>query len=382
MKIGLYTDSFVPVVDGVGRVVLSYAKTLSQMGHETAVFAPRAAHPLEPYPFDIVTFRAFSVPNFQYRVGVPQWDMGFTRQSRHTELDIAHVHDPFLVGRAGLQYAKRHGIPLVGTFHSKYYDDFLQIVKSKGLARFGSRQVARFYEQCDEVWAVTEASAKTLREYGYRGQIIVMPNGTEVRNLDASILPELRSRFSIHQNIPLLLYVGQMNWKKNIRRSLEAVRDLKGEGIRLQMLLAGKGPHQSEIERVIAAFGLSDCVRLTGHLQTAKELDGLYSLADLFVFPSLYDNGPMVVREAAAMGTPSLLIQNSSAAESIRDGYNGFTCEDSTESIATTIRYVVKNKEIRDAVGQAAAGTIPVAWTAIMERVLARYSALMEKRRV
>jgi glycosyltransferase involved in cell wall biosynthesis len=381
VRIGQYTDSFVPIIDGVGRVVLSYAKTLSQMGHETIVFTPKVKPRLEPHRFDVVTFNAFSVPNFQYRVGVPQWDIGFSRQARRLKLDIVHAHAPFLLGRSGLRYAKRHGIPIVGTFHSKYYDDFLQYLKSKRLARFGSRQVARFFERCDETWAVSEASAETLRAYGYRGEVIVMPNGTEARSLDASVLPELVSRFSIDQSIPLLLYVGQLNWKKNILRSLEAVRDLKNEGIRLQMLLAGKGPHQDEIERAIAAFGLSDCVRLIGHLQSTRELDGLYALADLFMFPSLYDNAPMVVREAAAMGTPSLLIQNSSAAESICDGYNGFACEDTTESVAAAIVRIVSDRETRDAVGRVAAETIPMPWTAILERAVARYVALAGRKR-
>lgn len=383
MRIGQYTDSFLPVVDGVGRVVLGYTKTLHQMGHEPIVFAPRAKRKdLSQNPFETVAFRSFSVPNFQYRVGIPQIDLRFNRKAHQAALDIIHVHAPFLVGRSGLHHAKKSGIPVIGTFHSKYYDDFLQIFKIEQLARFGSRQVARFYEHCDETWAVTESSAETLRQYGYHGDVFVMPNGTDVRTLDTSVLPALVEKFSIDQSLPLLLYVGQLDWKKNIKRSLEAIRILLDEGIMLQMLLAGKGPHHEDIKQTIASLGLSDHIRFTGHLESTRELDGLYSLANLLVFPSLYDNGPMVVREAAAMGTPSLLIQNSSAAESIQDGYNGFTCEDTPESIAAMIRHVIENPQKRDQVGHTAAATIPVEWPKIMEQVVARYTSLVEKKKM
>lgn len=381
MRIGQYTDSFLPIVDGVGRVVESYAKTLYQMGHEPIVFTPnvKKADAVD-CPFPVVTYQAFSLPKFQYRLGVPQLDARFHRQAHRAHLDIVHVHSPFLLGQTGIRNAKRHGIPIVGTFHSKYYDDFLQVVKLKSIATLGVKQVARFYEQCDEVWAVTKASADTLHAYGLQSEIVVMPNGTEMRTLDSTVFSELRERYTLKENIPLLLYVGQLNWKKNIRQTLEAVAHLRQEGTYVRLLLAGKGPHRDDIQNTIDTLGLADSASLIGHLTSTRELDGLYALADLFVFPSLYDNGPMVVREAAAMGTPSILIAGSSAAESITDGYNGFACQNTKESIAQTIQYVIDHPEVKWQVSKTAQETIPVEWATLLVKVVARYAALIEKK--
>ena len=100
----------------------------------------------------------------------------------------------------------------------------------------------------------------------------------------------------------------------------------------------------------------------------------LYHRADLLVFPSIYDNAPMVLREAAAMGTPGLVVKGSCSAEGVEDGVNGFICEDEGgESIARTIL-----RALPDAarVGMKAQETIPIRWESIMTRVVAEYERL------
>ena len=97
------------------------------------------------------------------------------------------------------------------------------------------------------------------------------------------------------------------------------------------------------------------------------------------MFPSLYDNAPMVLREAAAMGTPGLLVQGSCAAEGVTDGVNGYISPDeSAERIAETILRALPTTET---VGQEAQRTIPVSWASIMERVVAEYERLIAGKR-
>ena len=381
MKIGQYSDSFLPIVDGVGRVVLSYAETLGQMGHSCYVFAPMADMGyLGNYHFQVIDYNTLQMPGkMPYRVGLPQLDARFERRVKHTKLDIVHVHAPFMLGFSGLHLAKKRGLPLVGTFHSKYYDDFRSVLKVDSLARLGVKQVVDFYNQCDEVWAVSETSAETLKSYGFTREVTVMENGTDVRPLDETVLPELRTRFSLMEDVPMLLYVGQMNWKKNLLRTLEAAALLRSRGMRFHVLLAGQGPHLKEIEKKTAELGMEDCVTFTGHITTTRELDGLYALADLFIFPSLYDNAPMVLREAAAMGTPAVLISGSNAAEYVHHGQNGITCEDDTISLAEAITTALSDRSLLAQMGQAARETIPIPWTVLMKRVEARYAALIDR---
>ena len=158
---------------------------------------------------------------------------------------------------------------------------------------------------------------------------------------------------------------------------LEGCARLMAEGTKFHLILAGQGPDMKEIERKINSLGLHERTHLAGHVTDAKLLDGLYSRATVFAFPSLYDAAPMVVREAAVMGTPSVMVRGSTAAEIIRDGENGYLCENDADDLARVIRTALEDTEKCRLIGEKAKETIPVPWEKILERAAARYERLV-----
>ena len=90
--------------------------------------------------------------------------------------------------------ARRRQVPLVSTFHSKYYQDFYDKTKSKVIAQGVVNYIIRFYNQCDGVWTVNHATAQVLREYGYHGKIRIMENGTNREPLSPEGVAALNSR--------------------------------------------------------------------------------------------------------------------------------------------------------------------------------------------
>ncbi len=379
MKIGEFSDSFLPIIDGVGRVVYNYCETIANKGYECTAVVPLDKFGYRgKFPFEIIDYYAHSVPLMsKYDAGLPAFDLHYNARLKMTDFDIVHVHTPFIAGAEGIKYAREHDIPLVGTFHSKYYDDFLQLTGSRHIAGLGTDIIVKFYEQCDEVWAVSESSAKTLQEYGYKGKVEVMPNGMMIKELDPSWKDLSKDHFGIDDD-PCLLFVGQMNWKKNILKILEAASYLKRDGVKFNLIMAGKGPHEDEIKQKIRELGIEEDTYIVGHVLREDLLMGLYMLADLFVFPSIYDNGPMVVREAANAGTPSIVTRGSSAAEGIDDMVNGFYCEDDSESICEVIEKAFADRENTARIGEQAKETIPVAWDEIIDNVIDRYQYLIE----
>ena len=378
LRIGQFTDTFLPVVDGVGRVALAYADTLCHMGHQVTVVSPMYDTGYRGgYPFELVDFQAMSLPGMkQYKQGEAPMDPHYRKRMRMIPLDIVHAHSPFTSGSEALRLASLRKLPLVGTFHSKYYDDFLKATKSEKLARVGVKFVVDFYERCDEVWAVGQTTADVLHEYGYEGDIQVMPNGVMIRQADADAVADAERRWGLGRD-PMILFVGQMNWKKNILTVLEACAQLHAQGTRFQLVLAGQGPDLKEIEQKIHDLGLADCTHLAGHITDSRLLDGLYARASLFAFPSLYDNAPMVVREAAVMGTPSVLVRGSSAAEIIQNGENGYLCENDPADLARVMRQVLADPEAARKIGENAKETIPVPWEKILETAVGRYERLI-----
>ena len=376
MRIIQFSDSFLPIMDGVGNVVYQYALNMGQKGHDCYVVAPQTNTGCRGrFPFEIVDYIGVPLRLLKsYKVGMPGLDVHCQNRLAMIEADIVHVHSPFVAGQAGLAYAQKRGCPVVGTFHSKYYDDFLQITGMELLADVGVRHVVNFYEKCDEVWAVSASSADTLAGYGYHGAIRVMPNGTDIHPVSDEAVRAAGERFGLDDGAPLLLYVGQINWKKNLRCTLEACAQVDRP---FRLALAGQGPHEKEVKRLAEELGLADRVVFTGHIGEADVLNALYRRASLFLFPSQYDTSGLVVREAAAMGTPSVVVRGSSAAEGIRDGENGFLCADDPDDLARVIDAALSDRQALERVGRAALETIPIPWSKLVDDVLQKYAGLV-----
>ena len=379
LRIGEFTDTFLPVMDGVGRVVQAYAETLSQMGNQVTVVAPMYDTGYQGgFPFELVDFVAPDVPFLkQYKVGEAIWDAHYRKRMHMIKLDVIHSHSPFTAGSEALRLAALRKLPLVGTFHSKYYDDFLKATKSESIAKMGVKVVVNYYSRCDEVWAVGKNTADVLRGYGFEGPIQVMPNGATLRDPSPSDIAEVSRRFSLPPDVPVILFVGQMDWKKNILTVLEACAQLKKADVPFRLLLAGQGVDLSAIDRKIHDLNLQDRSQLLGHISDTSLLDGLYARASVFAFPSLYDAAPMVVREAAVMRTPSVMVRGSTAAEIIRHGVNGYLCENDPADLARVIQEALRDPEALSRVGDCARETIPVPWRRVMETVVERYTRLV-----
>jgi len=378
LRIGQFTDTFLPIVDGVGRVVQAYSETLCKMGHQVTVVAPMYDTGFQGgFPFELVDYVGSSVPGMkQYRVGEAILDAHYRRRIRMIELDVVHAHSPFTAGSEALRIAAVRKLPLVATFHSKYYDDFLKATKSESIAKMGVRLVVSFYNRCDEVWAVGKNTADVLRQYGFEGEIQIMPNGATMRTVSQRDVDEVNRRWNLGKT-PLILFVGQMDWKKNILTVLEACAEMKKKGQSFRLLLAGQGMDMTEIGQKILDLNIQDRAELLGHVTDTSLLDALYARASVFAFPSLYDAAPMVVREAAVMGTPSVLVRNSTAAEIIRHGENGFLCENTPKDLAKVITHALKDPAKLERIGQNARDTIPVPWEKVLETAADRYERLI-----
>ena len=291
-----------------------------------------------------------------------------------------HTHCPFTSGVLAKHIARRQHIPLVATFHSKYRQDFERAVPSKMIIDAEIRRIIRFYEQADEVWIPQAAVEPTLREYGYKGHVEVVENGNdfatpagEIKTLRAY----MRSKLKIQPKETMLLFVGQHIWEKGIDFMLQSLALISHLPFKLFML--GTGYAVNDIRNMIDALHLTDRVQLVGVVKDRELLKQYFAAADLFLFPSLYDNAPLVVREAAAMHTPSLLLANSTAAEVIQDHKNGFLSPHDTQMYANILEHLIGHPEQIATVGETASHTIARTWEDVMTEVVLRYADIKKR---
>ncbi|MDL2258441.1 glycosyltransferase [Eubacteriales bacterium OttesenSCG-928-K08] len=377
MRIAQCNDAFLPIIDGVGRVVYEYANALGERGHEVYVVAPMSkAGYRQKYPFEILDYVSVALPGAaQYRTGVASLDRHYLARVEEVQFDLIHAHSPGPSGLEAVRLANKLHVPLIATFHTRYHEDFMRFTKSESLSALGTKYVVDFYDRCDEVWAVSEFAKRELQSYGYKGRIEIVPHGTREPQITQAHELIAREHFSLDDR-PILLYVGQIDWKKNLRLSLEAMAKLKARGHDFLYVLAGKGASVGGVIDCARELGIEDNIKLTGHITDNSLLNGLYKAAELFVFPSSYDTAGLVVREAAAVGVPSVVLKNSAPSECIKDGITGYTCEEDASCLANAIERALSDRRALKMVGRQAQTHIPVSWETVMDDVEARYNAL------
>ena len=378
---GIFNDSFPPILDGVTLTVENYARWLSAKGNTPCVVTPW--NPVRTRT-DYEVMRYFSLPIWNrrpYRYGYPKLDPFIWRRLARTPFAIVHAHCPFSSGRLALYVRKRQGVPLVGTFHSKYRTDLERGFRhAPWCVPVIMRRILDFFNACDEVWIPQAQVAETVREYGFRGELTVVENGNDFAGLDGGDLAgyrrESRRQLGIPENVMSLIFVGQHIWEKGVGVIMDALKLLKGR-VDFRMTFIGDGYAASDMAEKIKVYGLGRNVRMLGVIRDRRELSRHYAASDIFLFPSLYDNAPLVVREAAAMGTPSILVGGATAAEVVTDGRNGFLALRSPEDYADLIEHLAKDPDTLRRVGDEARLSLVRSWRDVVDEVADRYDTLM-----
>lgn len=377
---GIFNDSFPPILDGVTLTVQNYVHWLKKKGKTPCVVTPW--NPVsEPAECEVMKFFSLPIPSRRpYRYGYPKLDPLIWRRLARTDFRLVHAHCPFSSGRLGVYVKKKLGVPLIGTFHSKYKEDLKHSFKSTPwMVDIIMKRILNFFNACDEVWIPQAQVEETVRAYGYKGGLTVVENGNDFLDMVTGDLREYKNEARREVGIPegdmALLFVGQHIWEKGLDIVIETLRLLK-ERIPFRMNFIGTGYAAEEIKERIHEYGLDDRVVHHGVISGRHELSRWYAASDLFLFPSLYDNAPLVIREAAAMGTPSVLLAGSTASEVISDGRNGFLTEKSPGDFADLVVKLHNDPRLLRHTAVNARNTLARSWQDVVEEVSDRYDTL------
>ena len=379
MKVGLFIDTFYPMVDGVVKVVDNYARRLAKKC-EVAVFCPavKGYNPEQDkeFPYQIVRCTSLSVPGQDYSLPLPLADPAFNLPLAKSGLDIVHIHSPFAVGMAGVFYAKIHQVPVVGTLHSQYRQDFERTFKLEPTVKMALNTLMMTFNSCDECWAVNGAIKDLyVNEYGLTTPCDVVLNATDHVPVDdqAAAAARVNSRYGIAPGETVLLFVGRLNFQKNLDFTARALKILKDRGEHFKMIFAGQGQDEKQLVELVNELGLTGDVVFTGLVGGREELQDLYSRAKLFLFPSLYDANSLVQIEAACQGTPTIFLKGSRTSATVQDGVNGFIVEPTEEAFAYKIQEILHDDALYNRISKAAREQLYLDWDTVLDGVYNRY---------
>ena len=377
-----FNESFPPVMDGVANVTRNYAYWIKKKYGKSYVVTPEYPAYVDDEIFPVLRYPSLPLAlRKPYRMGVGQHNPKLWKKLNTLNVDIVHAQSPFSSGNIALQFARQKNVPMVATFHSKFYDDFEEATRSDAISWLMTHLVVDFFNYADAVWAVNESTRETLISYGYKGTVDVVPNGADFEiphNLDA-LVKKTNEHYNLQEDALVFLFVGQMIKQKNIPMIIEALALLKKAGIDFTMLFVGEGKSKEDFELQTTQLGLKNNVHFLGKILDRDMLKGIFARADLFIFPSVYDNAPVVTREAAAVGTASLIVKGSNASEGVVHGKNGYLCENSADSVATSIQKIVADRDALKNAGLQAQTTIFRSWENIVDDIVVpKYLEIIE----
>ncbi len=377
---GQFNESFPPIIDGVANVVKNYAYWMNKKYGPSYVITTKHPKAKDDYDFKVLRYSSMKVPTrSEYRFGLPKMDAVFWKELKKIPFDIVHAHCPFGSGFAAKSIAKKRGIPFVATFHSKFRDDFKGMLKANILVESMLLKVAEFYESADEVWCVNESSVETLKEYGYRGGVYIMDNGSDIDMMYRSdeTDKEINERFALNPEKPLFVFVGQHIWQKNVKTVINSLKIVKDKGFAFQMLFVGDGPKRADMEKMVKEAGLDSYVKFAGRIHNRGDLAKIYLRSSALLFPSLYDNSSLVTKEAAACGCPTVYVKGATTSQGI-NGQNGFLIDNTPESLADTVESIIKDPGLSREIGENARNTVYRSWENIVDAAYERYLYLID----
>jgi 1,2-diacylglycerol 3-alpha-glucosyltransferase len=396
MRIGYFTDSYRPNLNGVVVSMESFAAELLDLGSEVTVFAPRPqAHGLlaQPHAQSAATPPEIhsicwvpSVPLIlerSQRMGLPIARWILHRATDAGGLDVVHTHTPFAIGYAGVQVARTLGIPIVHTYHT-YYEEYVHYFRAGApLARRITPAYSRWFCNLhDYILAPSHDIRSLLLDYGVRRPIEVFQTGVQLPGVADPIQVRVtRREFDLPAEVPVLMFAGRIAREKNLDQLLSVVNHLRAKYPSLLLVLAGDGPDRHRLERDAAALGIAPHVRFVGWV-SHERMGRLFCAADVFVSASVTETQGLALLESMAARTPVVAARGPGVNDLIRDGESGILTSPTAEALAAAVHEVLSD---RDLAARLAAGgrrrAEALSAKAQADQLLARYESLKRRAR-
>lgn len=383
MRVGIFTNNYLPRVSGVAHSIENFRKGLESLGHRVYIFAPKyhSNHDEE----NVFRYRSLRVP---HQLGNEEFSippLPITRSYKHKQtikdlnLDLIHSHHPYLLGKTALRYAQRLNIPLVFTNHTPYHKHSERL--PQGFEEYFKDYllsiVKDYAQKAHAVTVPTHPMKEILVQAGVEVPIHIVPSGLKVKDFfNAKRGSPIREKYSIPQDGFLLLVVSRLFYEKNVDFLLEVFRFVQKKDPNTYLMVVGEGPRRRALERTAHSLGINQKTTFTGQVEYAK-LPPYYKASDVFVYSSLFDSQGLVVAEAFAAGLPVVALRRSLGPRAIiSHKKTGLLVEQSPQKFARAVLLLKERPQLRKALSERA---LQEAWKYSIAKTTEKLIGIYEK---
>lgn len=369
MRIAIFTETFLPKVDGIVVKVCRLLEHLDKRGHAALVFAPSGS-PKTYANARVYSFRSVHMPFYPEMTISPPW--AFVEDKlREFKPDLIHLVNPVSLGLAGLRAAKLFQVPVIASYHTDV-PGFAEHWKLGFLSDSIYRYARWIHNSVDLNVCPSEFTRRQLYDHNFerveiwRGGVDVQLYSPEKRSA------EMRNYLSDNQpERPLLLYVGRVAPEKRIDRIIPILKAFP----EVRLAVIGDGPSKSDLQRKFAG---TDTI-FTGYLKGEK-LAEAYASGDIFAFTGDKETFGNVVVEAMASGLPVLAPNSGGVTDLVIDRYNGRQYDPyQPDGILEAAREMIKDMRLSKEYGKRGRSLAEGrTWEITLDELLANYQKVLE----
>lgn len=370
MRIAIFTETFLPKVDGIVVKVCRLLEHLQARGHEVLVFAPGYS-PRIHAGATVIPLRSLSVPFYPELSISPPWAM-VDLKVREFKPDLIHLVNPISMGLAGLRVAKMYQLPVIASYHTDV-PGFAEHWNLGFLSNSIYRYARWIHNRVDLNVCPSEFTRKQLYDHNFE-RIEIWRGGVDIQLYSpAKRSEEMRNRLSANQpERPLMVYVGRVSPEKRIDRLYPILKQYP----EVRLAIVGDGPSRDDLQK---KFADTDTV-FTGYLQ-GEELAAAYASGDIFAFTGDKETFGNVVVEAMASGLPILAPNSGGVTDLVIDKFNGRQFDPyQSGHIVEAVREMITNRELSREYGKngrkLAEGRT---WEITLDELLSHYQCVIEK---
>ncbi|QTQ14142.1 glycosyltransferase [Treponema parvum] len=364
MNIAMFTDAYLPRINGVAISVHSYALELTNLGHNVCVVCLEYSEEQQKSALFDEKVEDLKTP-FKI-VRIPSTSLIWSKEDRVARFDkwiflkkamdkfrpdIIHINSEWVVGYFGAIYALHRHIPYVFTFHTLWEDylyNYVSFLPEASTRKIG-REIVKFYlKRATVIIAPTQRIADVVKEYGVDRKVELLPTGIPDWIFKYSFERDLKIHSQIFSSYPsiadkkILLYVGRVVKEKNLAFLLNVFELVKQKEYKTALMFVGDGPYLEELKELAAERGFGDDVIFTGYA-ARTDLLYYYKHASVFVFPSLTDTQGLVTVEAMMNGLPVVAIGEMGTLDVMQGDNGGFMVKNDVGEFAERVCDLIEN---------------------------------------
>jgi 1,2-diacylglycerol 3-alpha-glucosyltransferase len=385
MKIGIFTNNYLPNPFGVAGSVESFRKEFEAFGHEVYIFAPCWKGYQDKNPN---VFRYPSVETnikIKFPIAIP-YSRKMSEIINKLDLDIIHSQHPNLLGSAAACWAKKKSIPLVFTWHTLYdqYAHFFPFIPPKIAAWWTIRNARKYANKCDQIIVPTPSVGEIIKNWGVENKnIIAIPTGVEEKQFENPDRESVRKKYSINSDEILLFVMTRLTAEKNMEFLVEALLDILRKNINVKLMIGGDGNLKEKLIKKILDAGLSDKTIFVGIVGDSEKKD-YYAAGDIFVYASKSETQGMVLTEAMHVGLPIVAVRATGVKDIVENRKTGFLVSEDKKEFGSAVQKLIDDDGLRKKFGEEAGKATREKYTAKVcaEKMLKAYEQAVKAKNI